>query len=81
MQEVRTAQRLDPLSLAINTDVGFHHYYNGRYAEAIAQLQSVLGMQSGFALAHLWLCLDPRWKTLRSDPRFARLVERMKFPG
>lgn len=55
MQEIRAAQRLDPLSLAINTDVGFHHYYNRRYAEAIAQLQSVLGMKSDFVLAHLWL--------------------------
>lgn len=179
MAEVRTAQRLDPLSLAINTDVGFHHYYNGRYAEAIAQLQSVLGMKRDFALAHLWLAraflaagrleeslaeaaraesvipgwpvivvqrgytlgvmgraaearavlgelermsakrfvtaygmalvytglgdkeqafawlekafaershwlmwlrLDPRWKTLRSDPRFTELVERLQYP-
>jgi tetratricopeptide (TPR) repeat protein len=55
MHEILTAQRLDPLSLAINTDVGFHHYYNGCYAEAIEQLQSVLGMKSDFALAHLWL--------------------------
>jgi DNA-binding winged helix-turn-helix (wHTH) protein/TolB-like protein/Flp pilus assembly protein TadD len=55
MAEVRTAQRLDPLSLAINTDVGFHLLYNGRYAEAITQLQSVLGMKSDFGLAHLWL--------------------------
>lgn len=55
MAEVRVAQRLDSLSLAINTDVGFHHYYNGRYPEAIEQLQSVLGMKSDFALAHLWL--------------------------
>lgn len=180
MQEVRTAQRLDPLSLAINTDVGFHHYYNGRYDEAIAQLKSVLGMKSDFALAHLWLArsylevgrldqslaetasaesaipewvvivaqrgytlgvmgrvdearsvrgemeqfsrkrfvtaygvalvyaglgdkeqafawlekafaershwlmwlrLDPRWKSLRGDPRFARLIERIEYPG
>ncbi|MDF2463761.1 MAG: hypothetical protein K0Q43_1996 [Ramlibacter sp.] len=180
MHEIRTAQRLDPLSLAINTDVGFHHYYNGRYAEAIAQLQSVLGMNRDFGLAHLWLArsyleagrlddslaetasaeavapqwpvlvaargytlgvmgraiearavrdemeqqsgqrfvtsygvalvhaglgekkqafawlnkafaershwlvwlrLDPRWKTLRGDPRFAALVEQMKYPG
>lgn len=55
MHEIRIAQRLDPLSLAINTDVGFHHYHNGRYAEAIAQLQSVLGMKGDFGLAHLWL--------------------------
>jgi DNA-binding winged helix-turn-helix (wHTH) protein/tetratricopeptide (TPR) repeat protein len=180
MDEIRTAQRLDPLSLAINTDVGLHHYYSGRHAEAIAQLQSVLGMKSDFGLAYLWLAraylavgrpdeslaaaktaeatapqwivfvaqrgytlgamgradearavldemarlstqrfvtaygvalvyaglgdkeqafawlekafaershwlmwlrLDPRWKALRSDPRFAGLVARMKYPG
>jgi TolB-like protein len=53
--EVQIAHRLDPLSLAINTDIGFHHYYNGRYAEAVSQLQSVLDMKSDFLLAHLWL--------------------------
>lgn len=54
-REVEAAQRLDPLSLAINTDVGFHHYYAGRYPEAIAQLQAVLGMKKDFLLARLWL--------------------------
>lgn len=53
--EVQAAHRLDPLSLAINTDIGFHHYYNGRYVEAVSQLQSVLTMKSDFLLAHLWL--------------------------
>lgn len=53
--EVQLARRLDPLSLAINTDIGFHHYYNGRYDEAVSQLQSVLDMKSDFLLAHLWL--------------------------
>lgn len=54
-REVQVAHRLDPLSLAINTDIGFHHYYNGRYPEALAQLKSVLDMKSDFLLAHLWL--------------------------
>lgn len=180
MRAVRAAQRLDPLSLAINTDVGFHDYYNGRYPDAIAQLQSVLGMKGDFGPAHLWLArsylevgrldeslaairraeatappwpvfvaqrgytlgvmgraddarsaldemqrlsaqrfvtaygvalvhaglgdseqafawldkafaershwlvwlrLDPRWKTLRGDPRFAARVERLRYPG
>lgn len=53
--EVQVAHRLDPLSLAINTDIGFHHYYNARYAEAVAQLRAVLDMKSDFLLAHLWL--------------------------
>ena len=54
-REVQVAHQLDPLSLAINTDIGFHHYYSGRYAEAVSQLQSVLAMKSDFLLAHLWL--------------------------
>jgi Tfp pilus assembly protein PilF len=29
--EIQAAHRLDPLSLAINTDIGLHHYYNRRY--------------------------------------------------
>jgi tetratricopeptide (TPR) repeat protein len=39
----------------VPTDVGFHHHYNRRYAEAITQLQSVLGMKSDFGPAYLWL--------------------------
>ena len=54
-REIQAAHRLDPLSLAINTDIGFHHYYSGRYVEAVSQLQSVLAMKSDFLLAHLWL--------------------------
>ena len=54
-RSVQAAHQLDPLSLAINTDIGFHHYYNGRYGEAVSQLQSVLAMKSDFLLAHLWL--------------------------
>lgn len=69
--EIQRAHRLDPLSLAINTDIGFHHYYNGRYVEAASQLQSVLDMNSDFLLAHLWLA-----RTLLEMRRFdAALAE------
>ena len=54
-REIQVAQGLDPLSLAINTDIGFHHYYSGRYEDAIRQLRAVQGMKPDFALAHLWL--------------------------
>ena len=55
LREIRLAQEYDPLSLAINTDVGFHYYYTGQYAEAVKQLKAVLNMKADFALAHLWL--------------------------
>jgi len=54
-QEIYKARQYDPLSLSINTDVGFHHYYNKQYEEAIKQLMTVLEMKKDFPLAHLWL--------------------------
>lgn len=53
--EIEVARECDPLSLAINTDLGFHYYYTRQYDEAIKQLQSVLTMNPDFAPAHLWL--------------------------
>lgn len=55
LQEILLAQESDPLSLSINTDLGFHYYYTGRYADAAKQLKLVLEMGPGFPPAHLWL--------------------------
>ena len=55
LREINQARQRDPLSLAINTDLGFHYYYTRQYAEAVKQLQSVLAMKQDFAPAHLWL--------------------------
>jgi adenylate cyclase len=53
--QIKQAQKLDPLSLVINTDIGFEAYYSGRYDEAIQQLRSVIAANPSFPLAHLWL--------------------------
>jgi TolB-like protein/DNA-binding winged helix-turn-helix (wHTH) protein/Tfp pilus assembly protein PilF len=53
--ETRRAQQLDPLSVAINTDIGFVEYYSGSYAEAAKQLRATVDMNPSFPLAHLWL--------------------------
>jgi hypothetical protein len=29
----------------------------------------------------VWLRLDPRWDSLRDDPRFDALVRRMNYPA
>jgi DNA-binding winged helix-turn-helix (wHTH) protein/Tfp pilus assembly protein PilF len=54
LDEIRRAQTAEPLSRAINTDVGFIYYYSGRYDEAIKQLDAVLEMDPEFPPAHLW---------------------------
>jgi TolB-like protein/DNA-binding winged helix-turn-helix (wHTH) protein/Tfp pilus assembly protein PilF len=53
--EIHRAHDLDPLSVPINTDIGFELYYARRYEEAITQLRSVLQTSPKFPLAHLWL--------------------------
>jgi len=54
-REVQLARQPDPLSLAVNTDLGFHYYYTGRYGEAVKQLKFVLELNKDFPAAHLWL--------------------------
>ena len=53
--EIEQARRLDPLSLAIQTDIGFEAFYSSEYERAERQLKSVLEMDPHFALARLWL--------------------------
>jgi DNA-binding winged helix-turn-helix (wHTH) protein/TolB-like protein/lipoprotein NlpI len=55
LREIQLAQQRDPLSLAVNTDLGFHYYYTGQYDEAVKQLRLVLQMNPAFPPAHLWL--------------------------
>jgi eukaryotic-like serine/threonine-protein kinase len=50
--EIRRARELDPLSGIINRDVAWPHYFARRYDEAIAQLHTVLQMDSNFSPAY-----------------------------
>lgn len=55
LREIQLARQPDPLSLPVNSDLGFHHYYSGRYGEAVKQLKFVLELDKDFPPAHLWL--------------------------
>ena len=55
LRAIEAAHQRDPLSLAVNTDLGFHYYYTRRHDEAIKQLKLVLDMNPNFPPAHLWL--------------------------
>jgi serine/threonine protein kinase/Tfp pilus assembly protein PilF len=46
------AQELDPLSLPINTNLGWILYLTRRYDEAIRQYEKSIDLDEGFALAH-----------------------------
>jgi DNA-binding winged helix-turn-helix (wHTH) protein len=54
-REIQRARRGDPLSLPINSDLGFHYYYTGQYDEAAKQLKFVLELNKDFPPARLWL--------------------------
>ena len=54
-REIQLARQRDPLSVPVNSDLGFHHYYAGQYDEAVKQLTFVLEMNPKFPPAHLWL--------------------------
>jgi tetratricopeptide (TPR) repeat protein len=55
--ELNTAQQLDPLSLAVNNDLGRALYYARRYDEAIEQYRKTLQLYPTSADAHLNLAL------------------------
>src|SRR2546426_6518654 len=53
--EAERAQQLDPLSLIINTDVGWHYYFARQYDTAIEQLSQALDLDHSFTPAYLFL--------------------------
>ncbi|MBP1610240.1 MAG: putative integral rane protein, partial [Acidobacteria bacterium] len=50
--ELNRARELEPLSLVINTTIGWHYYFARRYERAANQLTTTLEMNPDFAYAH-----------------------------
>lgn len=51
-QRINRAQELDPLSLAINTNLGWLLYLAHRFDEAVEQYLKTIDLDAGFGLAH-----------------------------
>lgn len=49
------ARRLDPASLPILTNLGFHFHYSGRNKDAEEKLRQVFLRDPNFPLAHFWM--------------------------
>jgi len=52
---IERARHLDPLSLAVATDIGWQHYLRRDYRAADVQLASVTMVERRFPLGHFWL--------------------------
>ncbi len=57
IEQVKLALDLDPLSLIINTLLGWAYYYARHYDQAVAALEETLELGAGFAPAEFWLGL------------------------
>jgi eukaryotic-like serine/threonine-protein kinase len=65
--EYKRALELDPLSLPINTQIGFHYYLARQYEPAEKQLITTLELNPGFAYAHAHLGSTYRIKPALGD--------------
>jgi Flp pilus assembly protein TadD len=52
LKQAQRAYELDPLSLIVNTEVGWIYYSQHKYAEAIESFQKVIDLDPQFARAH-----------------------------
>jgi TolB-like protein/Flp pilus assembly protein TadD len=77
--EMKVAQQLDPLSLIINTDLGYAYYLAGDDDDALTQFRKVLDMDPQFVPAHFDLTVlylrrrmyDPAVKELALDLHYS----------
>ena len=69
LEEVRTAQELDPLSPQLNTDIGWFYYRARRYDEAVAQFKRTLQLEPDFIQGHVSLARAYLQKGMYSEAR------------
>jgi TolB-like protein/DNA-binding winged helix-turn-helix (wHTH) protein/Tfp pilus assembly protein PilF len=70
LAQLRVAQQLDPLLLAIRADIGKTLYFARRYDEAIEQLRSVLQSDPTFSYASGWL-----WKAYLEKGMYPQAIQ------
>ncbi|OLD77170.1 MAG: hypothetical protein AUI33_04365 [Ignavibacteria bacterium 13_1_40CM_2_61_4] len=75
LAELKRAQQLDPLSLIINSDLGWVYYVARQYDEAIAQLQETIKLDPTFGRAHFSLAECYAGKHLYTEA----LAEALKY--
>jgi TolB-like protein/DNA-binding winged helix-turn-helix (wHTH) protein/tetratricopeptide (TPR) repeat protein len=70
LAELHLAQQLDPLLLAISTDIGKTLFFSRRYDDAIEQLRGVLERDPTFSEAYEWL-----WKAYAEKRMYPQALD------
>jgi len=78
--EMKVAQQLDPLSLIINTDLGYTYYLAGDDEAALTQFRKVLDMDPQFVPAHFYMSLLYRKRGMYG-PALNELVLDLQYSG
>jgi TolB-like protein/Tfp pilus assembly protein PilF len=77
---VKRAQELDPLSLIINTEVGWAYYLTRQYDKAIKQYRATIELEPGFSVAHFFLGEAYAQKGMRKEA-IAELRKAVELSG
>ena len=81
IREMVIAQRLDPLSLSINTNLGNVFFYAGRYDEAIDAYRNVLELEPEAINPKWWLARAYEQKGMYQEAIAEFLSRKVKSPG
>jgi tetratricopeptide (TPR) repeat protein len=82
VHEARRALELDPLSLAINTQLGVAYYYAREYRRAAEQLRKTLELDPRYPMAYIYLgqCLDQLEEFERAIAEFQKGLQAVEDP-
>lgn len=78
--ELEQARDLDPLSLIVNTDLGYAYFFAGQYKLAILQYQKVEAMDASFVGLH-WVLWQYYAQTGDDDAWAKELSQSSRFDG
>jgi adenylate cyclase len=63
-RELKRAQEIDPLSLAVSFNIGLLLFFAARYDEAILQLKRTIELEPHYVIAHNFLALSYWYKSM-----------------